>query len=69
MEIIYLMIGVSAFIALIFLGIYIWAVKDGQFDDVYTPSVRMLFDDIEVYSDGYKKSKEKNTKDKSTIKK
>ena len=27
-----------------FLGAFIWATKDGQFDDTYTPSVRMLFD-------------------------
>lgn len=66
LEIIYLMIGVSAFIALIFLGIYIWAVRDGQFDDTYTPAVRMLFDDIEVYNESHKKSNKKNTS--STIK-
>jgi cbb3-type cytochrome oxidase maturation protein len=27
-----------------FLGAFIWATKDGQYDDTYTPSVRMLFD-------------------------
>lgn len=67
------MIGVSAFIALIFLGVYVWAVKDGQFDDVYTPSVRMLFDDIEVYSESFEdleKNQDKNQdKNKSTINK
>ncbi len=31
--------------ALIFLGAFIWALKTGQNDDVYTPAVRMLFDD------------------------
>ena len=31
--------------SLIFLGAYIWSVRSGQFDDKYTPSVRMLFDD------------------------
>jgi len=24
---------------------FIWSVKKGQYDDDYTPSVRMLFDD------------------------
>ena len=24
---------------------FIWAVKSGQYEDKYTPSVRMLFDD------------------------
>ena len=45
MNIFYLLIGVSLFAALIFLGAFIWAVKTGQFDDNKTPSIRMLFDD------------------------
>ncbi len=45
MNIFYLLIGVSLFAALIFLGAFIWAVKSGQFDDSKTPSIRMLFDD------------------------
>ena len=45
MNIFYLLIGVSLFAALIFLGAFIWAVKSGQFDDNETPSTRMLFDD------------------------
>jgi cbb3-type cytochrome oxidase maturation protein len=45
MNIFYLLIGVSLFAALIFLGAFIWAVKTGQFDDNETPSIRMLFDD------------------------
>jgi len=48
MNIFYLLIGASLIIALIFLGIFIWAVKNGQFDDDYTPSVRILFDDDEI---------------------
>ena len=32
-------------IALGFLIAFIWSVKSGQYDDDYTPSVRMLFDD------------------------
>jgi len=45
MQIIYLLIGVSFSIALFFLASFLWAAKNGQFDDDYTPSVRMLFDD------------------------
>ena len=45
MNIFYLLIGVSLFAALIFLGAFIWAVKTGQFDDNETPSIRILFDD------------------------
>ncbi len=48
MNIFYLLIGVSLFAALIFLGAFIWAVKTGQFDDNKTPSIRILFDDDSV---------------------
>ncbi|MFN1834493.1 cbb3-type cytochrome oxidase assembly protein CcoS [Balneola sp. MJW-20] len=45
MEVIFLLIGFSLVVALIFLGLFFWAVRTGQFDDSYTPSVRMLFDE------------------------
>ncbi len=45
MNIFYLLIGVSLLVALIFLGAFIWAVRNGQFDDNETPSMRILFDD------------------------
>jgi cbb3-type cytochrome oxidase maturation protein len=45
MNIFYLLIGVSLLVALIFLALFIWAVKSGQYDDYETPSYRILFDD------------------------
>ena len=45
MNILYLLIGVSLLAALSFLVLFIWAVRTGQYDDTYTPSVRILFDD------------------------
>ncbi|MBY0424931.1 MAG: cbb3-type cytochrome oxidase assembly protein CcoS [Cytophagales bacterium] len=45
MNIIFLLIGFSLFMALIFLGAFIWSVRSGQQDDMYTPSVRILFED------------------------
>lgn len=45
MNIIYLLLAVSLIVALIFFVAFIFSVKNGQYDDVYTPSVRMLFDD------------------------
>lgn len=45
MNVIYIMIFVSIIIALLFLVVFIKSVKSGQFEDMYTPSVRMLFDD------------------------
>jgi cbb3-type cytochrome oxidase maturation protein len=44
MTIIYLLIGCSITIALIFLVGFLWSIRSGQYDDTYTPSVRMLFD-------------------------
>lgn len=51
MNIFYLLIGVSLFAALIFLGAFIWAVKTGQFNDNKTPSIRILFDDDPVVNE------------------
>ncbi len=45
MNILYLLIGVSLFAALIFLWLFVWSVRSGQYDDNYTPSVRILFED------------------------
>ena len=44
MYVIFLLIAISLVVALAFLGSFIWAAKSGQFDDDYTPSVRVLFD-------------------------
>jgi cbb3-type cytochrome oxidase maturation protein len=45
MSVIYLLISISIVVAIAFLYAFIRAVRSGQFDDDYTPSVRMLFDD------------------------
>ena len=45
MSVMFVLIGFSLLVALIFLGLFVWAVRGGQFDDKYTPSVRVLFDD------------------------
>ena len=55
MSVIYMLIGISILVAVFFLYAFIRAVKSGQYDDDYTPSVRMLFED-EIIKD--KKSKE-----------
>ncbi|HOW30178.1 MAG TPA: cbb3-type cytochrome oxidase assembly protein CcoS [Bacteroidales bacterium] len=47
MNIFYLLIGVSLLGAIIFLVLFIWAVRNKQFDDDKTPPIRMLFDDDE----------------------
>ena len=45
MGIVYILLPASLLLALVFVGIYVWSVKDGQFDDLETPSLRMLNDD------------------------
>jgi len=45
MKIIFLLIAIGLVVALGFLGAFVWAVKSGQYDDDYTPSVRILFDE------------------------
>ena len=45
MSVIYILITISIIVAVFFLYAFIRAVKTGQYDDDYTPSVRMLFDD------------------------
>lgn len=45
MSVIYLLILISLVVAICFLAAFLWAVKDGQYEDDYSPSVRILFDD------------------------
>lgn len=47
MNVIMILFFASLFVASGFLIAFIWAVRSGQMDDKYTPSVRMLFDDAE----------------------
>ena len=44
MSIIIILIAISLSIAVLFLVIFYWNMKSGQYDDTYTPSVRILFD-------------------------
>ncbi len=61
MIVLFILIGLSLIVALIFLFLYIWSVKDGQFDDGHTPAIRMLFDDNEI------EEQKKETKDNTKI--
>jgi cbb3-type cytochrome oxidase maturation protein len=45
MSVLFVLIIISIVVAASFLGAFIWSVKNGQYEDDYTPSVRMLFDD------------------------
>lgn len=50
MKTIFFLIGCSILLALLFLIAFLWSHKNGQNDDLYTPSVRMLLDD-EIIAD------------------
>ena len=55
MSALFILIGASLSVALVFLAAFVWSVRSGQYDDDYTPSVRVLFDET-------KKSKSVNQK-------
>lgn len=45
MSVIYILLSISIIVAIFFFIAFITAVRSGQYDDSYTPSVRMLFED------------------------
>lgn len=63
MSVIYLLISISIIVAVAFLYAFLRAVKTGQYDDDYTPSVRMLFDD-ELVKGGKREPETRNPKPK-----
>lgn len=71
MKIMFLLIGLSLFIALIFLSAFFWAIKSGQYEDVNTPALRILFEDtpsaLKTESLKSKKTKSKQQGDQNGI--
>ena len=65
MNVIYGLLAISIIVALVFLVLFILSVKNGQYDDNYTPSVRMLFDDEVVDEKPSDHSKSDHSKKKS----
>ena len=57
MSVIYLLLTISIIVAVLFFVVFILAVRSGQFDDDYTPSVRILFEDELVKEKSTKPSK------------
>lgn len=51
MSVIYVLLTISIIVAIFFFAIFIISVRSGQYDDSYTPSVRMLFEDELVKPD------------------
>ena len=62
MSVVFVLVFAAIIMAGAFLVAFIWSVKNGQYEDTYTPSVRILFDDPVVKSDA---EKEKSRSDQS----
>lgn len=45
MSVVLVLIAISIVVAGGFLGAFIWAIRSGQYEDTFSPSVRMLFDE------------------------
>jgi cbb3-type cytochrome oxidase maturation protein len=69
MAIIILLISISLFIAIGFLMSFLWNMKSGQYDDTYSPSVRMLFENKPKESVINTNSHEKRHDPVNTVKK
>lgn len=55
MSALFVLIGISILVAGSFLAAFLWSVRAGQYDDDYTPSIRMLFDDKKETASSSKK--------------
>ena len=62
MEVIYILLAISITVALLFFLAFIYAVRSGQYDDTYSPAVRILFEERSI-----KNPKPSTTKSTSTV--
>jgi cbb3-type cytochrome oxidase maturation protein len=64
MSVVFVLVFAAIILAGAFLIAFIWSVRNGQYDDTYTPSVRMLFDDPPVKkAEETKKGKKEKVKE------
>jgi cbb3-type cytochrome oxidase maturation protein len=47
MSVLYIVLPLALLIVAIAVGAFVWATRQGQFDDLDTPAMRMLHDDAE----------------------
>lgn len=67
MSVIYVLLTISIVVAVIFFIAFIVSVKSGQYDDSYTPAIRMLFED-ELVKPSFPLGMKKGITDKKTEK-
>ncbi len=56
MSVLILLIVISLAVAVAFLVAFLWSVRSGQYEDDYTPSVRILFDENKQQTSNKEKS-------------
>ena len=61
MSVIFFLVAIGIIVAGGFLAAFIWSVRSGQYDDDYTPSVRMLFDNFNSGDDPEENSDDADT--------
>ena len=66
MSVILILILVSIVVAGLFLVAFFWAVHSGQYDDTYSPSVRMLFEDKKPKKQGAVDQENRKTGDQGS---
>ena len=62
MSVMLILLSASLLLALGFLAGFIWSVRTGQYEDDYTPSVRMLFDDHPTETNQEEQTEDPKTK-------
>lgn len=55
MNVIYFMLPLALVLGALFVGLFIWATKSGQYDDLETPAKRILFEDSNIVINNEKK--------------
>jgi cbb3-type cytochrome oxidase maturation protein len=57
MSVLILLLIASLSVSLLFLGAFIWSTKNKQFDDEYSSSVRILFEDQPLHKENKEEEK------------
>jgi len=65
MSVVFVLVFAAILMAGGFLVAFIWSVKSGQYDDTYTPSVRILFDDVVKKKEDESRENEKKSEVRS----
>ena len=60
MSVIYMLISISTIVVGLFLFLYLRAIRSGQYEDVESPAIRMLFEDEIITPPAQESREEKN---------